>query len=621
MLATTISFLSTVAVQIGAAAMNSSHSRKHNEEMARKQRAFDEKMAREGIDNARAEFAELCKFQKELDAEMHRERLNVIRESARQNISLDAYAQSLANWPLMVPPYVLKNESLYDSEYDENYTIPLNCILTGSSNMALNSSVMGALEENLADFCSQYWNVANSRSVRFLQEAWRNPNVGADSTRLNLYVHLKNIPTLVLSPVVKEDRRLVFRFYWWGMSPDAAQAHINGIDEFDPEITMPSVFPVSEEDRARILDECTPKLAALISYFADLYYWNFYRLPPVLPGLISSGAIGLSRRDVQGYATLCGKSMAEFCDSDDCLYLGPQVSAEYFASLSHIVNRVFFAAYFRKYLAKKKKFNVLNCCELSSLEMIQCQDRLLPVTERCIREAIEYIHRNEEIGYFPCIGKFEFGQTLLNRCVAMGAEYAVLQHVADTFTYVRFYGGNGDLLVSADGFRSFVASHPRFAVTGTQKFEPFSCTFTQVSDNNAACQDVGISKDDVEELVCTQKKYADKMTAAFNAISGYFGEEGIPTLEPTFADVLAAMRSMRDAAPGAVNAELSVGYNPVEDKYGIAVCLLDADGLVLEGVVCYSNVIHKSIREQLADKTTVGISQYLESSEIENINN
>lgn len=51
-----IAFLATIAAQMGAAWFNSSRNKAHSEKMAELQRAYEEKVTLEGIENARREF-------------------------------------------------------------------------------------------------------------------------------------------------------------------------------------------------------------------------------------------------------------------------------------------------------------------------------------------------------------------------------------------------------------------------------------------------------------------------------------------------------------------------------------------------------------------------------------
>lgn len=310
-----IAFLTTLAVQVGSAYFNSRKSTVHNAEMAKKQQSYEEKVALEGIENARAEFAELCALQREIESSMQRDRLDLIRANHQKSLMLEAYTDSLSNWPLLVPPYVIKNDSIFSFGVNENQSIPLNCILTPSADWNFNNTIYYKLEENLAIFCSKYWNVATNKSIRFLQETWRDNFKDIGSKHKDLYAHLEDIPTLVISPIIRNDK-LIFRFYWWGLSLDPSDAHVDEINELDPEIGVSVLqsMKYSEEVAETIISECTPKLEAFISFFADLYYWNFYRIGPSLPSLINKGSIELSLEEGKGYLSQYNKQFSLFIE-------------------------------------------------------------------------------------------------------------------------------------------------------------------------------------------------------------------------------------------------------------------------------------------------------------------
>lgn len=299
-----IVFLSTLAAQMGSAWFNSRRSKAHSAKMAKLQQAYEEKVTLEGIENARAEFDELCAFQREMEAYMQRDRLNLIRNNHEQSLLMDAYEGSLRNWPLLVPPYVIANAPLTLST-TEHQPIPLNCLLTTSSNISFNNAVINKLEDNLAIFCSRYWSTSTSKSIRFLQEVWRDTSEDLSSRHKDIYAHLKNVPTLLISPIIKNDT-LLFRFYWWGLSTDPLDAHINDINEFNPKLSIPITkgMKFTSETIATIVSECIPKLEAFISFFADLYYWNFYRVKPTLPVLAASSIINISKSDKQSYLSV-----------------------------------------------------------------------------------------------------------------------------------------------------------------------------------------------------------------------------------------------------------------------------------------------------------------------------
>lgn len=309
-----IAFLATIAAQMGSAWINSSRSKSHSKKMAELQRAYEEKAAIEGIENARAEFAELCSFQREMEKQTHIDRLELIKNNHDQTLYQVAYERSLHKWPLLVPPYVIANAPLTIGA-SINQCIPLNCILTTSSNLSFNRHVFPKIEEQLSIFCSKYWNISANKSVRFFQEAWKDTANDIGSLHKDIYAHLKNVPTLLISPVLKNET-LLFRFYWWGLSLDPTDAHVDELNELNPElsISIASDTKFDSEISNLIVKESVPKLEAFISFFADLYYWNYYGESPVLTTLLQSGVISLPQSETKEYVNEYGKLLVEYIE-------------------------------------------------------------------------------------------------------------------------------------------------------------------------------------------------------------------------------------------------------------------------------------------------------------------
>lgn len=296
-----IAFIATITAQMGAAWINCNRSKAHGKKMAELQRAYEEKVALGGIENARAEFAQLCAFQREIEKQSHLDRLNLIRDNHEQILIQDAYENSLRKWTLLVPPYVIASVPLTLGPL-ERQTIPLNCILTTSSDLGFNNNIFHKLEEQVALFCSKYWNVSFKKSIRFFQESWRDDAKDLGSRYKDIYAHLKSIPTLLISPVLKNNT-LLFRFYWWGLSSDPSDAHIDELNELNPELSIPVTSKMRYDDEVvnLIIRESVPKLEAFISFFADIYYANYYHISPSLPELLYKGIIKINAHDSQEY--------------------------------------------------------------------------------------------------------------------------------------------------------------------------------------------------------------------------------------------------------------------------------------------------------------------------------
>lgn len=313
--------LGTIAVQAGSALINAKRGKKHSEELAKKQQEYEERVLKDGIENARAEFAEMCALQRELELEMQHDRLQMIRDSLKNNIMLEAYRHSLKDWPLLVPPFVIKNEYLPVLEFEEreqNHAIPVNCMMTTSSDTKFNLKIFTLLEEKLAQFFSKHWR--GDKTIRFYQQAWRNNVTDIGAKMHDIKAHLSEVPTIVLSPII-DGNKLKFAFSWWGMSNKIEDEHIAEPDNvFDPELSV-EVTPGMDYDEKtieKIVDETFNKLAAFISYFADLYYWNFYKMAPLLPTLMSNEVLkSFNTNDfLNGYLNVLSSDMFKRSDKE-----------------------------------------------------------------------------------------------------------------------------------------------------------------------------------------------------------------------------------------------------------------------------------------------------------------
>ncbi|MCM1501309.1 MAG: hypothetical protein NC115_01420 [Bacteroidales bacterium] len=364
-----IAFLSTLAVQIGSACFNNFRSKKHAQDLARKQQAYEEKVVREGIENARSEFAELCAFQREMEIEMQKDRLNLIRANHENSLIQAAYENSLGSWPLMVPPYVIKNDTILSVNLQPEKAIPLNCILTTSSDNKFNKAVFYKLEEAIACFCSKYWNVSANKSIRFFQESWRDNFKDIGVKHKDLYAHLSDVPTLVISPVIKNGK-LIFRFYWWGLSVDPSDAHLNDVaNELDPEvnITIEANHNYTEEEVATILSVCEPRIEAFISFFADIYYWNFYKATPLLPSLIGHKSLALNDSDCSEYMESYVKLISKRLDNSHILDVSSELN--FIESIADTTNPKDLSC-----LISKATVRIKNIPLLSSKEIIRISE-------------------------------------------------------------------------------------------------------------------------------------------------------------------------------------------------------------------------------------------------------
>lgn len=293
-----ILLLTTIAAQVGAAWWNCSRQAKLSAELAERQQAIERELAGKQMERARQEFAALCALQRELAGKMNADRMEALRQSHLSGLELTAYRQSLANWPLLVPPFVMKRQGLpiAGGNEAENATVPLHVVMTPSMHNDFNRHVLAPLEGSVSVFCDTCYNSLSPRPVCYYEGAWRDTMSDAGSRVRDLRAHLRDVPCLVLSPQMDEGRRVTFRVAWWGLSGDADDEHLD--DLFDPELP-PIRLPEGADEAAETL---AVRVKAFIGLFADLYFWNFYGRPFALPRLLQDGVLRLSENERKQYA-------------------------------------------------------------------------------------------------------------------------------------------------------------------------------------------------------------------------------------------------------------------------------------------------------------------------------
>ncbi|MBQ4485343.1 MAG: dynamin family protein [Prevotella sp.] len=304
--------LGVIALQLATGYINTKRQCKLSSKVAAAQQAFEEKATLEGIERARDEFNRLCALQREIDMQMQQDRIIQIQKSFYSDLDLIAYSESLKNFPLLVPPFVMKNESLpilpeaaIESKRSEK--VSMHCILTNCMDTHFNTTVFPELEERLSNYFCKYWNIGSSRPILFYQGGWRDKRIDARSSFSNLKSELGTLPTLVISPIITKENGLRFEFLCWGMGTVQ-----NKPESFVPiglKFNYQPNYNYSDDEKKYVLDELVPSLAAFISFFADRYYWNYYRMFPILPSLIVNKKIELNPKSRDEYVTQYIESM------------------------------------------------------------------------------------------------------------------------------------------------------------------------------------------------------------------------------------------------------------------------------------------------------------------------
>lgn len=289
--------LGVIGLQLAAGYINSKRQCKLSSDVAAAQQAYEEKATREGIERARDEFNRLCALQKEIETQMQKDRLEQIQNSFYSDLDLIAYSETLKNFPLLVPPFVMKNESfpfVKEVPSVNSDKVSMHCILTNCTDTQFNVKVFPELEERLSEYFCRYWNIGSAHPILFYQGGWKDTIKDARSSISNLKSELATLPTLVISPIITKEDGLQFMFWCWGIGSKQEFEDNSIFIPYGLKCNYMPNYSYSEDEKSMVLDELTSSLAAFISLFADQYYWNYYKESPIFPNIMESNAIELN---------------------------------------------------------------------------------------------------------------------------------------------------------------------------------------------------------------------------------------------------------------------------------------------------------------------------------------
>lgn len=295
--------ITMMVASIGMQFFNNYANSKKNEEIQEKQREFQRAAAEHDFERMRKLQTESAKLALELEAEVHKERVEDI--NSNYDTLLDNFAHSFAiqNWPLNVLPFVMKGES-FGTLFNGTKSIYLHCILTPSNCDWFNKNFYDDIDLRLEAEMNNNWNAQSTHPVVYYGGAWNRrsmvkgisvPNiVDLDDIEL-LRVKLKDVPVVVITPYF--DPWLHFKVKLWGMGKDSDAPyridipHGNDIDYSQRIFSYDyhkDQTELTEDFENTTIEEFVPYLECLIGFIADKYFWSMYHIVPLTPTYIAS---------------------------------------------------------------------------------------------------------------------------------------------------------------------------------------------------------------------------------------------------------------------------------------------------------------------------------------------
>lgn len=285
-----------MVASIGMQFFNNYANNKKNEEIQEKQREFQRAAAEHDFERMRKLQAESAKLALELEAEVHKERVEDI--NGNYDALLDNFANSFAiqNWPLNVLPFVMKGESFGSLFNGTTQSVNLHCIFTPSNCEWFNKNFYDDIDLRLEAEMNSKWNAQTTHPIVYYGGAWNRrsmnkgisfPNsVDLDDIEL-LRIKLKDIPVVVITPYF--DPWLHFKVRLWGMGKDSETPYRIDIPHGDDIEFSQRIFSynyhkddieITEDFENTTIEEFVPYLEYLIGFIADKYFWNMYKIIP-----------------------------------------------------------------------------------------------------------------------------------------------------------------------------------------------------------------------------------------------------------------------------------------------------------------------------------------------------
>ena len=300
-----------MVASIGMQFFNNYANNKKNEEIQEKQREFQRAAAEHDFERMRKLQAESAKLALELEAEVHKERVEDI--NGNYDALLDNFANSFAiqNWPLNVLPFVMKGESFGSLFNGTTQSVNLHCIFTPSNCEWFNKNFYDDIDLRLEAEMNSKWNAQTTHPIVYYGGAWNRrsmnkgisfPNsVDLDDIEL-LRIKLKDIPVVVITPYF--DPWLHFKVRLWGMGKDSETPYRIDIPHGDDIEFSQRIFSynyhkddieITEDFENTTIEEFVPYLECLIGFIADKYFWSMYGIIPYLPEFLTKTELSVQK--------------------------------------------------------------------------------------------------------------------------------------------------------------------------------------------------------------------------------------------------------------------------------------------------------------------------------------
>ncbi len=608
--------ITMMVASIGMQFFNNYANSKKNTEIQEKQREFQKAAAEHDFERMRKLQAESAKLALELEAEVHKERIEDI--NSNYDALLEDFAQNFAieNWPLNVLPFIMKGESFGSLFNGTTQSVNMHCIFTPSNCDWFNEMFYDDIDLRLEAEMNNNWNAQSTHPIVYYGGGWNRRSLKHGVSQPNLIdlddiglleTHLKNIPVLVITPYF--DPWLHFRVKLWGMGKNSELPYRIDIPHGDNVEISKRIFSydynkemkeeMTDDFSNTTIEELVPYLESLVGFVADKYFWGMYGTAPKLPNLLEE-----NKSSLQKVKTIFLKKymILPYTKMDDIQIVCKNLNyVKGLDNKSHIYTQndrnQLLCQLHNKYINLIGGKDNLVHSNLSFLNELKRFELYSPLSST-IQEEIDFIYDNENVEIWFCASQNELLQRIINTQkkykiesvnflveaknhttaigVFLNSENEIVYSSENIGEYIILMDNNGSYLIDILTLKySLYYDEPRF-----NGFD-----FTQLNK---------IYKD----KQCRLNKLIEQHHNINSIVSGYLVEA--PVRNITYEDLLNWSSSKSDSSK---DVNFVIGYNPQIARYYIVGLTSDRKSVYAS----YCNTLDESLINRFGDKLILTI--------------
>ena len=608
--------ITMMVASIGMQFFNNYANSKKNTEIQEKQREFQKAAAEHDFERMRKLQAESAKLALELEAEVHKERIEDI--NSNYDALLEDFAQNFAieNWPLNVLPFIMKGESFGSLFNGTTQSVNMHCIFTPSNCDWFNEMFYDDIDLRLEAEMNNNWNAQSTHPIVYYGGGWNRRSLKHGVSQPNLIdlddiglleTHLKNIPVLVITPYF--DPWLHFRVKLWGMGKNSELPYRIDIPHGDDIEISKRIFSydynkemkeeMTDDFSNTTIEEFVPYLESLVGFVADKYFWGMYGTAPKLPNLLEE-----NKSSLQKVKTIFLKKymILPYTKMDDIQIVCKNLNyVKGLDNKSHIYTQndrnQLLCQLHNKYINLIGGKDNLVHSNLSFLNELKRIELYSPLSST-IQEEIDFIYDNENVEIWFCASQNELLQRIINTQkkykiesvnflveaknhttaigVFLNSENEIVYSSENIGEYIILMDNNGSYLIDILTLKySLYYDEPRF-----NGFD-----FTQLNK---------IYKD----KQCRLNKLIEQHHNINSIVSGYLVEA--PVRNITYEDLLNWSSSKSDSSK---DVNFVIGYNPQIARYYIVGLTSDRKSVYAS----YCNTLDESLINRFGDKLILTI--------------